>query len=324
MKTIIKWALISCIALLSSISHAWEPSGPITVIVPGTAGSLHDSAFRSMIPYFEKNTNISFVFDYKPGGGGLVATKHFLNQSPNGHQILLASSIGHMMGPITNSSIATWDPLLDFEYTINTIASTLVIVNSKDNAVSNPGDLVTRMKDTTKPLLVGTTFPNQKALLIQLAQATNSPIDNIKFINYDSPGKVLTDIVNGNIELFIGGLPPTISFVQSGKLKYVASTSEARPEVLPNVPTINEQYPGIFQISYIGVLLPKGTPKEVINWYVKNLGVAVKSEEATSARKKLQVYLDERGLTPDTMKNMFITSRTHLEPIYKNTLNLAK
>jgi tripartite-type tricarboxylate transporter receptor subunit TctC len=309
--------IVLIFGILISPTYAWEPSKPITVVVAGPPGSLHDSAIRTLIPYFEKNTKIKFIFDHKPGAGGNLATRHFLNQEKDDHLLFIASSISHMMGGITHPNIATWNPIDDFEYTIVTLAATGVIASAANGDIKSLDDLIRKARNSAKPILVGVTFPNQEAFMIKLAEHSKIPREKFKFIRYDNPNQTIIDVINGNLDIWIGGITPTVPFVESGKLHYIAHTSDEDLDYLPGITSVNSMYPGTTMTSYLGILLPRGTSTEVINWYVKNLKLAAESVEAQEIRKKLKTHLPKNLLTPNSMKNQFKKSRLDLEPSYK-------
>ena len=53
--------------------------------------------------------------------------------------------------------------------------------------------------------------------------------------------------------------------IKDGKLRALAVTSKVRSQILPDVPTMTEAgHPDIAGDSWIGVLVPAGTPKEII------------------------------------------------------------
>jgi tripartite-type tricarboxylate transporter receptor subunit TctC len=56
-----------------------------------------------------------------------------------------------------------------------------------------------------------------------------------------------------------------VPLVNDGKLRALAVTSKLRTQTLPQVPTVAESgYPGIEGDSFVGFVVPAGTPKDVI------------------------------------------------------------
>ena len=57
-------------------------------------------------------------------------------------------------------------------------------------------------------------------------------------------------------------MPLILPHITAGKVKAIAVGGKTRIAVLPDVPTLSETYPGFEQISWFGILAPKGSPRE--------------------------------------------------------------
>jgi tripartite-type tricarboxylate transporter receptor subunit TctC len=68
-------------------AHAWEPSTPITVVVPNAPGAGNELAFRILAKQVEEQAKVKFVFDYKPGAGDTIAMNHLNTLKNDGHHI---------------------------------------------------------------------------------------------------------------------------------------------------------------------------------------------------------------------------------------------
>ena len=64
-------------------------------------------------------------------------------------------------------------------------------------------------------------------------------------------------------DMSYGTLPSVLPFVESGQLKLIAVAEPKRISELPNLPTINETVPGVETTTWVGVLAPAETPKDV-------------------------------------------------------------
>jgi len=92
--------------IASTVAHAWEPTGPITVTVPSSPTSLHATGFQSI----EEALGVEVIYEFKPGAAGIIGTKHFLKSYPaDGHHVLLTTSISHVMGEVTNPELVDYD-----------------------------------------------------------------------------------------------------------------------------------------------------------------------------------------------------------------------
>ena len=74
------------------------------------------------------------------------------------------------------------------------------------------------------------------------------------------------------------------SSVQGGRIRALASTSNRRSQLLPDLPTMAESgYPDVTVISWYGFHAPAGTPSEVIRRLSDAVGAAG-TDEATRTR----------------------------------------
>lgn len=84
-------------------------------------------------------------------------------------------------------------------------------------------------------------------------------------VPYKGSAPALTDLLGGQIDFIFENITPALPFVQSGKLKALAVTSEQRLPALPDVPTMKESgYATFVTGTWNGVLAPKGTPSAVV------------------------------------------------------------
>lgn len=315
-----KILIMSSVILMSSSVYAWSPTKPITVVIPAPAGALHDAAFRTISNQLEEK-GLKFNFDYRPGAGGAVGTRHFLGLPNDNHTILVAFSLSHTTGPLSNPKVASWDSVNDFSFVSQLVASPLVIAVSQESDIKSIKDLVVKMKTNSKPLNVGITFPHQKAVLIQLAKIENVNLSKFNFVNYDNPSKVVTDIVNRNIDLTLIGISPTVALKESGKIRWIASTASKELDIIPGVQPLNSVYPNLGQVSVSTVLMHKDTPKEIIDYYQKIFYSVLMAPQAESARSKIRCYFDENLKTTESLKKLFVETREELKPIWSTIPN---
>jgi tripartite-type tricarboxylate transporter receptor subunit TctC len=70
-------------------------------------------------------------------------------------------------------------------------------------------------------------------------------------------------LLGNQVDICLMSTPLILPHIQAGKVKAIAVGGKERMAVLPNVPTLAETYPGFEQVSWFGLLVPAGTPKDV-------------------------------------------------------------
>jgi tripartite-type tricarboxylate transporter receptor subunit TctC len=76
---------------------------------------------------------------------------------------------------------------------------------------------------------------------------------------------MVTDLVSGQVQLASMGLPPSIAYINAGRLRALAVTSAKRAALLPDLPTVSEAgLPGFDVTSWFGVFAPAALPKPLV------------------------------------------------------------
>lgn len=84
-------------------------------------------------------------------------------------------------------------------------------------------------------------------------------------VPYKGAAQALTDVISGNVDLYMASVPTLIGQIRNGKLRALAVTSARRVDDLPSVATINESgFKGFDEVTWFGLLAPAGTPRDVV------------------------------------------------------------
>jgi tripartite-type tricarboxylate transporter receptor subunit TctC len=88
---------------------------------------------------------------------------------------------------------------------------------------------------------------------------------NIVHIPYKGSGPALADLIGGQVDVMFDNLTSSIGHIRSGRLRALAITSATRYPELPELPTMQEAgVPGYEATAWFGIVVPKGTPRDVI------------------------------------------------------------
>ena len=89
------------------------------------------------------------------------------------------------------------------------------------------------------------------------------PASKFQHVPYKGASQALTDVISGNVQLYMSSVPTLIGQIRQGKLRALAVTSAKRVDDLPNVPTLAEAgFKGFESVTWFGFLAPAGTPKD--------------------------------------------------------------
>jgi tripartite-type tricarboxylate transporter receptor subunit TctC len=104
-------------------------------------------------------------------------------------------------------------------------------------------------------------------------------------VPYRGGGPAIQDLVAGHIDLMIEPTSNFAQYIPSGAVKPYAVAAGTRVSAAPQVPTVDEAgLPGFYASLWLGLWLPKGTPKDVIT---KLNGAAIEALADPAVRQRL-------------------------------------
>jgi len=111
-------------------------------------------------------------------------------------------------------------------------------------------------------------------------------------IQYQSASHAVTNLVGGQIDMVIGGLPTSAPLVVGKQLRALAVLMSQRSPMLPDVPTVVELgMPELVMDTWYGLMAPKGTSPRIIEQLNREITKIMKTNET-------KVRLEKLGITP--------------------------
>ena len=121
---------------------------------------------------------------------------------------------------------------------------------------------------------------------------------NVTHIPYRGGAQAVSDVVGGHIDMFYAGVAPAKAAVESGSVKAMAVTGDARSMALPNVPTFAEAGVPEFDLGSWNVFMaPKGTPAPVV-------GLLKKETAAALNDPAVRTHLASQGVEPSQTQDV--------------------
>lgn len=267
--------------LIATTSLAWEPTRPITVYVGFVPGSGNEISFRAAAQYVEKNNpNAKFVVVNMPGQDATISLNHSTKLPADGYNINIPGYIGnYAVGDILAPQAVKYE-FKDLMPVMGLATSPQVIVARLDSQVNTAQELMAYWKNPDKPVNVGMTSAAAFLLYGSIMEHVRGDYQKVKVVPYKGPSPAVADVVGGHIEFATVPLAIAAPLVTAGKVKLIGTAGLKRSPHFPKTPTFEEFVPGAgYCLAAWGINLVPGTPPEVIEWYVKNFGKALQSEE---------------------------------------------
>ena len=117
-------------------------------------------------------------------------------------------------------------------------------------------------------------------------------------VPYKGAAPAITDLLGGHIPMAALSIASGMPHIQGGKVRGLAVTSAARSPALPDVPTVAESgFPGFEANGWLGILVPNGTPPDIIARL--NGEIAKVMQSAETKKLLLAQGVEARSSTPE-------------------------
>jgi len=286
-------------ALLAAASAASGqesyPSKAITMVNPFPPGGVADVVGRPLASIMEKSLKQPVVMVNRPGAGGAVGMASVAKASADGYTILMGlSSIS--IFPVAdriNGKTPSYE-LKDFAPIALVTADPTILVVRADGPYKTLKDFVDAAR--ASPGKINYSSSGVYGTL-HVAMEIFAGAAGIKLFHvpYQGGGPAVTALLGGQVEALASGPAAAIGQIKGGKMRALASWSDKRLELLPEIPTFKELgYDAEFYI-WTGVFVPAATPSPVVNRLRASVREAANSAEFKSAMEKVSTpvsYLD--------------------------------
>ena len=248
------------------------PARPVRIIVPfGSAGAT-DIVARVLGHWLSDRLGQQFIVDNRPGAGSNIGTEAVVRSAPDGYTLLL-------VGPPAAINASLYEKL-SFNF-MRDIAPIAAIVRFPNVMVVNPS-----VPATTVPELIAYAKANPGKINFVSTGIGSSPHVNgelfkmmagIEMIHvpYRSAAAAMTDLLSGQMQLYLGTAAATIGYIKGGCLRALAVTTAARAQALPDIPTVGESVAGYEASAAYGLGAPSSTPVEIIAMLNKESNAAL-------------------------------------------------
>ncbi|MFM0045527.1 tripartite tricarboxylate transporter substrate binding protein [Paraburkholderia sediminicola] len=250
-------------AILSTVSEAKNyPSQPVKLIVPFSPGGSTDASARLLAAALTTRLGQPVIVENKPGGGANIGTEYVAHARPDGYTVLLASATQAIDMAIYRHP--HFDLKRDFAPVAEFGTSPVVLLKNVAFPPRSVAELVVLAKHNPgKYFFASAGVGSLTHLTSELFNAA-AGID-VHHVPYKGAGPAMNDVAGGQVQMMFGLEVGAAPYMQAGRLVPLAVSGQTRIPDLPDVPTLEEAgIHGVDVDSWYGILVPAGTPPEVI------------------------------------------------------------
>ncbi|WP_432697872.1 tripartite tricarboxylate transporter substrate binding protein [Marinobacterium sp. YM272] len=299
MKKMLLAGALGCASLMSAFAHAEYPERPVEIIVPWPPGDLEDVVARMISDQIQKDYGVPSAVVNMKGGGGVIGASHVASARPDGY------TVGMFTGNILTTHIIKKRAPFNaetFEPVGIAISYPMAIWAKGDLPFNDLAGLAEYAKENPVRLAhYGFNGPPTRQTLMMANKLGFEFSGNAA---YDEPNCTL--LASGDADVVISSVKLMRSCLDSGEAKPLAAYTAARIKILPDLPTLDEQVPGIAAPSWAGLFVRSEVPEEIREKIAASAQKVLQSQVASDIEVSTGAVLD---WTADDAATSFVSEQ---------------
>ena len=266
MNTLTRVAQLALTAALATVSFAAAaqtyPDKPIKILIPFPPGGGTDFVSRMVGTKLGELTGWQIVLENRPGAGGNLAIEAASKAPADGYTLVMGQTDNMMLGPWLYTNLS-YDSVKSFTPVVQLSVTPAAVGSAANSSIKTPQDLIAKGK-TPEGLKWSTAGAGTLGHLVgeDFKKRTNI---NLLQVPYKGASPAITDVMGGQVDVYIGTLTSLVPLMKSGRLTGVAVTTAKRSVDFPDIPTLDESgAKGMDFNIWMGMFAPAGTPPNVI------------------------------------------------------------
>jgi tripartite-type tricarboxylate transporter receptor subunit TctC len=281
--------VVALVAGGDALAQAY-PAKPIRLVAPFPPGSSIDVIARLIAQPMGDALGQPIVVENRAGAGGNVGVDAVVKSPKDGYTIGIGAR-----GPLAINGYLvdsmSYDPVKDVAPIALFGSSAIVLWVSAESPAKTMQDFVAAARSQPGKLNYASDGIGTTNHLGGEALRNAAKIDLVH-VPYKGTAEAITALLQGDVHIFPGGLPPLVGQYKAGKIRPLAVAMKERIPQLPDVPTTGETgLVGAEMYAWFAMFAPAGTPPDVIAKIRDALGTAL-------AKPEIRERLVSLGITP--------------------------
>ena len=279
----------AALALTATVANAQDarswPDKPVHIVVPLTAGSATDVMARMVAKQLGEQLGQPFIVDNKPGAGGTIGTGAVARAKPDGYTLLVQSA-SYTVTPITypNTQYDTQRDLMGVT-PLGLLPQALVISPTK--GIDSVQKLIAAAKAKPGTLNYGSAGVGTANQLNAERFRIGAGIDAVH-VPFKGTPEALNEVIAGRVDYYFCPVNVCVPMIREKRLLALGMGSSRRSAALPDLPTTLELgVPNSDYNFWVGLFLPSGTPREIVQKLYTETARAIESPELRAGMSQL-------------------------------------
>jgi len=248
-------------ASVIAVAQSW-PQKPIRMIVPFPPGGGTDFVGRLVAKHLSQRLGQTIFVENRGGANGTVGLQALMQSNPDGYTIATTSDTPLTVNPLLYENLP-YEPLRDFVLVATVARSAEMLAVHPSIPARNVPELIAFAKENPDRLSFGSGGVGNFS---HLAMELFSLETGVKLLHvpYKGTGPAAMALIAGDVQIGFIPVQTLLPYVKSGQLVAIAIGEPQRMPSLPDVPTVSETLPGFETAAWEGIVVPAGTPKEIV------------------------------------------------------------
>jgi tripartite-type tricarboxylate transporter receptor subunit TctC len=303
--TDVRYLLIfACAALVPSLAAAQAaspgsgqayPAKGLRMIIPFPPGGPTDLMGRLAAERLSKGLGVQVVPDNRGGAGGNIGFELCAKSPPDGYTVCMMT-VAQSISPGIYRKLG-YDLSRDFTYVTLMASLPSLLTTHPAFPAKSVREVVAIAKSRPGQIIYASTGNGTSPHMLMEMFSWMAGVKMVH-VPYKGQAQSVVDQISGQIQLAFNTAVTVLPHVNAGKLKPVAISTRERFPPMPQLPTVEEGgVTGYDGSSWQGVVMPAGTPREIVARVYQELAVMLKAPE-TRERFLAQGALAS-GITPE-------------------------
>ena len=284
--------LIALLAAGQAMAQAW-PARPIRWIVPFPPGGPGDTVARQVATPLSERLGQPVVIDNRPGGNSNIGFEAGARAAPDGYTMLFA-----VAALVTNPHLykVSYDPLRDFIPVVQMNQLQAMLIAGTKFGPSTLAEVIDYAGSKKGP--VRCAWGGSILLSLGCEVLKQDPRLDITVVPYKGSAPAMADLLGGHVDLMIDVSNTAIAQIKGGRAKPIAMLNTVRGrQPFPDLPVLGEVVPGFEMLTWQGIVMPAGTPREIAARINREVNAILQSAEM---KQKFQdAGLEAVSITPE-------------------------
>jgi tripartite-type tricarboxylate transporter receptor subunit TctC len=292
------------------------PTHAVTMVVPFPPGGGTDTGARIVAQRLSEKWGQPVLVENKGGAAGMIGADQVAKSKPDGYTILMGNIGTQAINPSLYKKLP-YDAATAFAPIALVAELPLAMMVNPAVPAKTAKEFIALAKSKPGALSYSSSgaggAPHLAAEMFKEATGTF-----ILHVPYRGGGPAVADLLAGHVQLSFMTVLEASGQIKSGKLRALAVTSDKRVPALPDVPTLAEaaSLPGFNSISWIGLLAPAGTPKDVIAKISADVRATVAADDVKA--KLIELGAVPAASTPEQFQALIEKDRKRYAAVIKD------